>query len=226
MADEPSFHEEFADADNADSDEIADLNQKISDLEEENSNVIRENKDYMQRIKELTASVDELSSQNADLKNQMEREQSDNAADLEGEISRLHHDLQESKAELSGLQSELEAAKREKALLVVELDARDKQIQVLKSNVEELEVVARNGKGSETEKDDLVMKMEEEISVLQSCLDEKERVIRELECRGGDDGGKIGFIGGLRQREWMLVGGTAIATAAVIGCYIQAARKH
>ncbi|XP_042041168.1 uncharacterized protein LOC121786598 [Salvia splendens] len=90
MADEPSFHEEFADADNADSDEIADLHQKSSDLEEENRNIIQENMDYLQRINDLTASVDELSSGVADLKNQ---------TDLEGEISR---------AEFSGLKSQLD----------------------------------------------------------------------------------------------------------------------
>lgn len=263
MADEPSFQEEFADADNEDSDDIAELNQKISDLEEENSKIVRENKEYKQRVEDLKASVAKLSAENAELKNQMESAQSEHkafgavaarAADLEGEVSRLHHDLasamsdlQESNADLSGLKSELEGAKgrekekdvkleaaeREKALLVVELDARDKQIQVFKKNVEELEVVAGNGKGSETGRSGLevkIAKMKAEISVLQSCLDEKESVIRELECRGinGDDGivngGKRGLIGGLRQREWMLVGGTAVATAAVMGFYC--ARKH
>ncbi|KAL1562823.1 peroxisomal and mitochondrial division factor 2-like [Salvia divinorum] len=254
MADEPSFHEEFADADNADSDEIAELNQRIHDLEEENSKIVKE---YKQQIDELTASVEKLGSENADLKNQIENAQSDNkafgavaarAADLEGEVSRLHHDLATALSdlqELSGLKSELEgmkgramekdvkldAAEREKALLVVELDARDKQIQVFKKNVEELEAVAGKDKGS-AEKDDLAMKVEKmkaEISVLQSCLDDKEIVIRELERRGinGDDSlGKRGLICGLRPREWMLVGGSAIATAAVMVGYIHAARKH
>ncbi|XP_057796136.1 peroxisomal and mitochondrial division factor 1-like [Salvia miltiorrhiza] len=241
MADEPSFPEEFADADNADSDEIAELNQRISDLEEGNSKIVRENKEYKRRVEELKASVEKLSSENADLKNQMESAQSD----LEGEVSRLRHDLATAMSDLSELKSELEgmkgkekekdvkleAAEREKALLVVELDARDKQIQVFKKNVEELEVVAGNGKGSETDKNGLQMMMEKmkaEISILQSCLDEKESVIRELNCRGinSDDGGKRGSIGGVRQRDWMLVGGTAIATAAVMGCYIHAARKH
>ena len=90
---------EFADADNADSDEIADLHQKISKLEEENHNIIQENMDYLQQTNDLTTFVDELSSGLADLKNQ---------TDLEGEISRLHRDLEESRAEFSGLKSKLD----------------------------------------------------------------------------------------------------------------------
>lgn len=250
MADEPSFHEEFADADNADSDE---LNQRINDLEEEKTKIVKE---YKQQIDELKASVEKLESENADLKNQKDNAQSDSkafgavaarAADLEGEVSRLHHDLATAMIdlqELPGLKSELEgmkgrakekdvkldAAEREKALLVVELDARDKQIQVFKKNVEELEAVVK-GKGS-AEKDGLAVKVEKmkaEISVLQSCLDDKENLIKELERRGisGDDSlGKRGLVCGLRQREWMLVGGSAIATAAVMVGYIHAARKH
>ncbi|XP_047946449.1 peroxisomal and mitochondrial division factor 2-like [Salvia hispanica] len=254
MADEPSFHEEFADADNADSYEIAELNQRINDLEEENTKIVKE---YKQQTDELKASIQKLESENADLKNQTENAQSDNkafgavaarAADLEGEVSRLHHDLATAMIdlqELPGLKSELEgvkgramekdvkldAAEREKALLVVELDARDKQIQVFKKNVEELEAVVGKGKGS-AEKDGLAMKVEKmkaEISVLQSCLDDKEVLIKELERGGinGDDSlGNRGLICGLRQREWMLVGGSAIATAAVMVGYIHAARKH
>ena len=90
---------EFADADNADSDEIADLHQKISKLEEENHNIIQENMDYLHQTNDLTTFVDELSSGLADLKNQ---------TDLEGEISRLHRDLEESRAEFSGLKSKLD----------------------------------------------------------------------------------------------------------------------
>ncbi|KAG6382254.1 hypothetical protein SASPL_158110 [Salvia splendens] len=254
MADESSFHEEFADADNADSDE---LNQRINDLEEENTKIVKE---YKQQIDELKASVEKLESENADLKNQTENAQSDNkafgavaarAADLEGEVSRLHHDLATAMIdlqELPGLKSELEgmkgravekdvkldAAEREKALLVVELDARDKQIQVFKKNVEELEAVVGKGKGKgkgkgSAEKDGLAMKVEKmkaEISVLQSCLDDKENLIKELERHGNDSLGKRGLVCGLRQREWMLVGGSAIATAAVMVGYIHAARKH
>lgn len=272
MADEPLFNEEFADAHNAEmSDEIAELNQKIIDLEEENGTIVRENKEHKQRVDELKASVEKLSSENEDLRNQLLNAQSENkalgfkaarAAELEGEVSKLHHDLasamsnlKESNADLSKLKGELEvvkgrekekdvkleAAEREKALLVVELDARDKQIQVFKRNVEDLEVVAGNSRSSETEKNAYEMKIEKmkaEISVLQSCLDEKERVIRELEaevkdsiCCGinGDaivDGGKKGTLGGLRQRELMFMGGTAIATAAIMGCYIHASKKH
>lgn len=251
------------------SNEIAELNQKIIDLEEENDKAVRENKEYKKRIEELKASVEKLSSENEDLRNQLSSAQSENkafgsvaarAAELEGEVSRLHHDLasamsdlKDSNTELSDLKKELEVAKgrekgkevkleaaeREKALLVVELDARDKQIQVFKKNVEELEAVAAGKrKSSDVEKNEFevkVEKMKAEISVLQSCLDEKEKVIRKLEAgsvsRGinGDalvDGGRKGTFGGLRQRELMFMGGTAIATAAVMGCYIHATRKH
>ncbi|KAG6387242.1 hypothetical protein SASPL_152429 [Salvia splendens] len=67
------------DAENADSDEIGDLDQKMSDLEEEHSNIIGEHKDYMIRIKKLRASVGELS---ADLKIQIDSD----VADLEGDF--------------------------------------------------------------------------------------------------------------------------------------------
>ncbi|KAG6387283.1 hypothetical protein SASPL_152470 [Salvia splendens] len=78
---------------------------------------------------------------------------------------------------------------RKKASLMVELDARDERIQVLERIVEELE------------SEDLT---EEE---MQRCLDENERVIREI---GGG-------------RRWMV---TTIATAAAVIFYVHAHRNH
>ncbi|KAL8512496.1 hypothetical protein ACS0TY_018825 [Phlomoides rotata] len=290
MADETVINGEFPEdqtveiSGDENSSKISSLTQKISDLERENGKIIRENDDYKQQIEELKESIKELSNENDERKKQLDKAESENrtlgvvAAELEGEVSRLQHDLvsatsdlQDTTGELSGLKKELEGVKKretendakliaitkERDLLLskfeklneVESSLRDesaskeKEISSLKKSLEELEVVVESSKVLEKLKKELEKTIENlkgRISVLETSLDEKQKVISGFEMKkreveenvNGDDalidGEKKGAIGGLKQRDWVVVGGSTIAAVAVVGvvCYMHAAKKH
>ncbi|KAL8507965.1 hypothetical protein ACS0TY_018494 [Phlomoides rotata] len=293
MADETVINGEFPEdqtveiSGDENSSKISSLTLKISDLERENGKIIRENDDYKQQIEELKESIKELSNENDERKKQLDKAESENrtlgvvaarAAELEGEVSRLQHDLvsatsdlQDTTGELSGLKKELEGVKKretendakliaitkERDLLLskfeklneVEISLRDesaskeKEISSLKKSLEELEVVVESSKVLEKLKKELEKTIENlkgRISVLETSLDEKQKVISGFEMKkreveenvNGDDalidGEKKGAIGGLKQRDWVVVGGSTIAAVAVVGvvCYMHAAKKH
>ncbi|KAL2247219.1 UNVERIFIED_CONTAM: hypothetical protein Sindi_2574200 [Sesamum indicum] len=173
------------------------------------------------------------------------------------ELSDLKRDLVGMKVREKEKDVKLGAVEMEKALLVAkveklaggesslrdELQVKEKEIRGLKKNVEELEVVVGSSKNSEKLKNELektIEKMKAEISVLEHSLDEKEKVISGLKSKervvldGGINGdaivesGKKGSIGGLKQREWIFVGGSTIVALAAVGitCYIHAGKKH
>lgn len=293
MADDAMNNGEFSDAQSVeiggddDSPKTSGLTQKIGDLERENGKIIRQNEDYRQQIDELTVSNKELSSENAERKKELEELQSENrmlgavaarAAELEGEVSRLQHDLvstmsdlQESTTEISNLKRDLEGVKerekdkgvaldavvKERDLLLAkvgelegverslrgESEGKEKEIRSLKTNLEELEVVLESNKVLETLRSDLeetVEKLKGKISDLESSLVEKLKVITGFETEeraawenvNGDDasvdGGTKGLIEGLKEKNWVVVGGSTIAAVAVMGvvCYVHAAKKH
>ncbi|KAL7087235.1 hypothetical protein ACP275_13G055000 [Erythranthe tilingii] len=271
------------------SSKISVLTQKITDLELENKKNIQQNEGYKQEIEELKASVRELSGANVEWKNKFEKAESEiktlgsvaaRAAELEIDVSRLHHDLvsavsdlQENTVEVSNLKKELEGAKerekdkdvklevigKERDLLLAkveklegfktslrdESDVKEKEIRGLKKKIEELAAIVDISKNLEKVRQELensIVKMKGEITILENSLEEKNNVIRGFETKerevdeivnrdlGLNNGGekKKGLlIGGLKQKDWVLVGGSTFATVAVMGvaCYVHAAAK-
>ncbi|KAL6536056.1 hypothetical protein OROHE_012900 [Orobanche hederae] len=290
MADETVINGEFSDdrmveisGDEA-STKIPRLITKIFDLERENAKTILENEGYKKQIEELKTSIKELSTEIVELKNQVEKAESeskslaavaDRAAELEAEVSRLHHDLvsamsdlQESTAELSELKKDLEGAEqrekekdakleavgKERDLLLSkveklegaesslrnESEGKETELRGLKKSIHDLEMAVESGKSLEKLKNELekeIEKMKVQFSILQSSLKEKESMICELERKvvaygvhSREDlikGEKKIIIGGLKQNDWLLVGGSAVAAFIVMGVvsYLHA-RKH
>ncbi|KAL6553832.1 hypothetical protein OROMI_019505 [Orobanche minor] len=283
MADETVINGEFSDdrmveisGDEA-STKIPGLITKIFDLERENAKTILENEGYKKQIEELKTSIKDLSTEIVELKNQVEKAESeskslaavaDRAAELEAEVSRLHHDLVsamsdllESTAELSELKKDLEGAEqrekekdakleavgKERDLLLSkvsslrnESEGKEKELRGLKKSIHDLEIAVESGKSLEKLKNELekeIEKMKVQFSILQSSLKEKESMICELERKvvaygvlSRDDlikSEKKIIIGGLKQNDWMLVGGSAVAAFVVMGVvsYLHA-RKH
>ncbi|KZV52908.1 girdin-like [Dorcoceras hygrometricum] len=207
-----------------DSAKVSGLTVKASDLEQENDKVNRQNKEYKQQIEELEDSAKVLNDENDEFRKQVNKVEVENkalgsvfarAAELEGDVSRLQHDLvsamsdlQETTAELSEMRSEMtgikqreeekdyksEALEKERNLLVSkvenfegvenslrnELEGKEREIGYLKNRVKELETMVESSKNLEELKSDLektVEKMKVEITVLETCLDEKERMV-------------------------------------------------
>ncbi|KAG6419419.1 hypothetical protein SASPL_121641 [Salvia splendens] len=192
MADETIVNGEFSDvksveiSEGDDSPKILSLTQKISDLERENGKIIQQNEDYRQKIDELKASIEEVSGEIVEGKKELGELRSENralgavaarAADLEGEVSRLQHDLvsamsdlQESNAEISNLKRDLEGViEREKAK-DVELDAVGKERDLLLAKVRKLEEEEISFRGESEGK-------EKEIRFLKKDLEELEVVL-------------------------------------------------
>lgn len=179
---------------------ISGLNQKIADLEGENGKAILENEGYKKQIQELEASVTELTTANVDLKQQVEKGESENkalgavvarAAELEVEVSRLQHDLvsalsdlQESTVELSDLKSEFEGVTEREKEKDVKLEAIGKERDLLLAKVEKLEAVESSLSGESEGKEKEIRSLKknvEELEVVVESSKSLEKLKNELE---------------------------------------------
>lgn len=140
------------------------------------------------------------------------------------------------------LVSKFEDLSIEESKLRAESESKEKEISGLKKSLEELEVVVESSKVLQKLKNELeetIEKMKGRISFLESTLDEKQKVISGFEMKkreveenvNGDaliDGEKKGAVGGLKQSDWVVVGGSTVAAVVVMGvvCYMHAAKKH
>ncbi|CAI9787670.1 unnamed protein product [Fraxinus pennsylvanica] len=156
------------------------------------------------------------------------------------ELSEVKRDLEELKGKEKEKDVKLAAIEKERDFLVVkiseleenksdfrnEMAGKEKEIQGLKERVEELEAVVGKNVGLEKLKNELekkVVQVEGKIGVLESKLDEevmvKERLIMEG-VNGGlnreivADGEKKGLIGGLKERDWPVMVGSAVALSS------------
>ncbi|CAI9754925.1 unnamed protein product [Fraxinus pennsylvanica] len=122
-----------------------------------------------------------------------------------------------------------------------EMEGKEEEIRNLKKKVEELEAVVGKNEGLEKLKNELEKKVEEmerKIGVLESKLDEEVKVKEMLIMEGvnGDinreivvNNEKKGLIGGLKERDWAVMAGSAVAAASVLGvaCYFRhVSSKH
>ncbi|KAL0328311.1 UNVERIFIED_CONTAM: hypothetical protein Scaly_2263700 [Sesamum calycinum] len=238
---------------------IEELKSSVRDLSAENVNL----KKQVNKVQSENKASQVVVARAAQLETEVSRLQHDLAA-ATSDLKESSEELSDLKRDLVGLKVrekekdvKLGAVEMEKALLVAkveklagvesslrdELEVKEKEIRGLKKNVEELEVVVGSSKNSEKLKNELektIEKMKAEISVLESSLDEKEKVISGLKTKervvfdggiNGDamvEGGTKGLNGGLKQREWIFVGGSTIVAVAALGitCYIHAGKKH
>ncbi|XP_027170641.1 peroxisomal and mitochondrial division factor 2-like [Coffea eugenioides] len=203
---------------------VAELSEMIEALEKEKQQVVYENKTVNDRIEKMKESMKHLSSENEELKGQVEKLGSESkalqsvaarAGELEGEVSRLQHDLISAMSDLDEANSDvskwktkveslengateksikLDAVISERDLLIGKVEdlkakvgEKEKEIKVLEGRIEELKLAA-------SEREELLRKVRE----LEGKLEEKERVINGLEVKqrevDGLENGKVAVV--------------------------------
>ncbi|CAI9088338.1 OLC1v1022643C1 [Oldenlandia corymbosa var. corymbosa] len=216
MADDAKMNGEFSEDQKVDiaGDEVSEYELKIAELsddlallEKEKNQVVTENKTLNDMVRKLKESIDSLSAENGNLKEEVEKLGAENkglqsvaarAAEMEGDIAKMHHDLadamsdlQEANVEIDGLKSKLrslESGESEKDLridaVVSERDLllskvahleskivdKENEIRGLESRIEELKVDAKGKEG-----------LEKKVKDLEAKLAEKEKLIVSLE---------------------------------------------
>lgn len=236
-----------------------DYKQKIEELKASVEELISENAERKKEVEELQSEnriLGSVAARAAELEAEVSRLQHDLVSamsDLQestGEISDLKRGLEGVKERVKDKDFELDAMRKERDLLLAkvgkleedesslrgESEGKEKEIRVLKKNLEELEVVLESNKVLETLRSGLektVEKLTGKISVLESSLDEKQKLITGFETKERAAEEKVngeakGLIGGMKEKNWLLVGGSTVAAVAVMGvaCYMHTARKH
>lgn len=242
-----------------------DYRQKIEELKASIEELSSENAERKKEVEELQSENRTLGSEAAraaELETEVSRLQHELVSvmsDLQKstvEISELKRDLEGVKGREKDKDVELDAMRKERDLLLAkvgkleedetslrgESEGKEKEIRILKKNLEELEVVLESNKVLEKLRGGLEKTVEQltgKISVLESSLDEKQKLItgfetkeRAVEEKGNGDalinGETKGLIGGLKEKNWFFVGGSIIAAVAVMGvaCHVHTARKH
>ncbi|KAL8506287.1 hypothetical protein ACS0TY_017238 [Phlomoides rotata] len=231
---------------------IEDLKASMKELSAENAGL----KKQVDKLQTENTAAAVVVARAAELETEVSRLQHDLVSamsDLQGsavEVLDLKRDLEGMRSREKEKSVKLEAMGKEKALLMskveklervesglrVELMEKEREIQLLKNNVEELEVVVGNSKSLETMKNELetqIVLMKAEIISLESSLDEKDKVISSLETKERAILDTInvdnkGLIGGSKQWDWLVAGGSTIAAVAAlsVACYVRAARRH
>ncbi|KAF3664395.1 putative protein MEI2-like 2-like [Capsicum annuum] len=162
------------------------LKQKISALEQEKTQLLHENDVIKQRIGKLKSSIEESESEKKELQVKTDKFESENKAlgsvaarahELEGEVSKLQHDLitamndlEGSNKELSGVKSALEGLKSMENEKSVKLDAVESERNLLLTKLEKLEASGNNQKEE-------VEGKEEEIRGLKKHIEELEGLV-------------------------------------------------
>ncbi|XP_073280958.1 peroxisomal and mitochondrial division factor 2-like [Primulina huaijiensis] len=193
------------------------------------ADVSRLQHDLVSTMSDLQETTTELSDMNSEMVGIKQREEE---KDVKLEAIEKGRNLLVSKVEnLEGVESSMRN----------ELEGKEREIGDLKKRVEESETMVGSSKNLEKLKNYLektVEKMKVEISLLQSCLDEKEKMIIAYEVKeravvdagnggierdGGVRVGKNGFFGDSSQKDWLLVAGSTFSAIVVVGvaCYIQ-----
>ncbi|KAL3508975.1 hypothetical protein ACH5RR_028376 [Cinchona calisaya] len=197
---------------------ISELSDEVTALEKEKQQIVHENSNLNDRIEKMEESMKHLSDENESLKVQVAKLGSENkilqavaarASELEGEVSRLQHDLISAMSDLeeaNGVNSKLklkveslekgemeksikmDAIASERDLLIVKVEGlvakvgeKEEEVRSLESRIEELKLAVR-------EKEEL----ERKVRLLKGkLLEDKERVINAVEVQGRESDGLL-----------------------------------
>lgn len=246
---------------------IAELADGMSSLEKEKNQVVLENKTLNDRIRKMKESIESLSSENEGLieslraeneglKGEVKKLGAENrgiqavaarAAELEGDMSRMQHDLitalsdlQEANGEIAGLKSKLEsleggemekstmleAVVSERDLLlskVANLEAKvgeeETEIRVLEGRVEELKVDARAREGFEKKLRDMEEKLVEKDTLIRGLAFDGEVVAngKKGDMMVEDSGKEKGKLSVGWKSMPVLAAVSTVSTVAVMG---------
>ncbi|XP_073061034.1 peroxisomal and mitochondrial division factor 2-like [Primulina eburnea] len=203
---------------------------RAAELETDVSRLQHDLVSTMSDLQETIAELSDMKSEMAGIK-QREEEKDVKMEAIETEINLLVYKVEN----LEGVESSVRN----------ELEGKEREIRDLKKRAVELETMVGSSKNLDKLKNDLektVEKMKVEISVLESFLDEKEKMISAYQVKertsvdgvnggiegdGAVRGGKNGFFGDSSQKYWLLVAGSTFSAIGVVGvvCYIHASRK-
>ncbi|XP_073283945.1 peroxisomal and mitochondrial division factor 2-like [Primulina huaijiensis] len=241
--------EELKDSVNVLRDENVELKKNVGEAESENKALGA----VVARTAELEAEVARLQH---DLVSTMSdlQESGIELSDLKRDLTGMKDREKEKDAKLEALQKErnllvlkVENLEGVESTIRDELEGKEKCISGLKKKLNDLESTVGSIKTLETLKNDLektVDKMKVEIGDLESRVGEKEEVINEFIMKesavlddvssviSGNSAvrvGRKGFVGNLKQKDWVVMAGSTFAAVAVMGviCYIKhTARKQ
>lgn len=249
-------------------DKSKEYKRQIEELEDSVKVLSNENDEFKKQVNKVETENKALGpvvARAAELEADVSRLQHDLISTM-SDLQETTAELSDMKSEMVGIKQreeekdvKLEALEMERNLLVYkvenlegvessvrnELEGKEREIGDLKKRVEELETMVGSSKNLDKLKNDLektVEKMKVEISVLESFLDEKEKMISAYDLKeraivdvvnggiegdGAVRGGKKGFFGDSSQKDWLLVAGSTFSATVVAGvaCYIHASRK-
>ncbi|MCD7469947.1 hypothetical protein HAX54_009367 [Datura stramonium] len=176
----------------------APLTQKIAALEQENNQLFRENQVIKERMEKSKHLIEEIQNEKLELRKKAEKFESENralgsvaarAAELEGEHSRLQHDLitamnelEESNSELSKLKLALEGLKSSENEKSVKLGAIETERNLLLLKVEKLEASEKDQRADVEGKEKEIRGLKKQIEDLEATVINNEAWKKEKEA--------------------------------------------
>ncbi|CAN4087312.1 unnamed protein product [Withania somnifera] len=176
----------------------APLPQKIAALEQENNQLFRENQVIKERMEKSKHSIEEIQNEKVELQKKAEKFESENrslglvaaqAAGLEGEQSRLQHDLitamndlEESNSELAKLKLALEGLKSSENEKSVKLSAIESERNLLLLKVRKLEASEKDQRAEVEGKEREIRGLKKQIEDFEAAVKNNEAWKKEKEA--------------------------------------------
>lgn len=176
----------------------APLTHKIAALEQENNQLFRENQVIKERMEKSKHSIEEIQNEKVELQKKAEKFESENrslgsvaarAAELEGEQSRLQHDLitamndlEESNSELSKLKLALEGLNISENEKSVKLGAIESERNLLLLKVKKLEASEKDQRAEVEGKEKEIRGLKKQIEDLEATVKNNEAWKKEKEA--------------------------------------------
>lgn len=175
----------------------APLTHKIAALEQENNQLFRENQVIKERMEKSKHSIEEIQNEKVELQKKAEKFESENralgsvaarAAELEGEQSRLQHDLitsmndlEESNSELAKLKLALEGLKSSENEKSVKLDAIESERNLLLVKVKKFEASEKDQRAEVEAKEKEIRGLKKQLEDLKTTVKNNEAWKKEKE---------------------------------------------
>nr|XP_004248210.1 peroxisomal and mitochondrial division factor 2 [Solanum lycopersicum] len=176
----------------------APLTHKIAALEQENNQLFRENQVIKEKMEKSKHSIEEIQNEKVELQKKAKKFESDNnalgpvagrAAELEGEQSRLQHDLitslndlEESNSELSKLKLDLEGLKSSDNEKRVKLETVETERNLLLVKLNKLEVSEKDHRAEGEVKEKEIRGLKNQLEDLKATVKKNEAWRREKEA--------------------------------------------